>query len=238
MNSLLFLPLCYTLMLLGACQQNPAPLANSSQALAPSAPPLRVKGEYYADSTGQYLLNCADGTIYKVENKVKDLDARYVQQCGMAPIPGEAVSIICSGQFNAVSSEGGANPVFTLQYVDSMSVRNRFNTCSAFAFWASGTEPFWSLEISTLRKTLFFKDIGKEIGKAFTLSRLTQTGDSWTYQANDRSGNPVAEVLIKKEACSDGMSDIAFKYSCKLRIGKETYKGCAVKWGEVVRGEE
>jgi uncharacterized membrane protein len=236
MNSLLLIPVCYTLMLLSACQHAPAPVAGSSQALTSSAPPLSIRGEYYTDSTGRYLLNCADGVLYQVQNKSADLDARYEQQRGMAPIPGEAVSILCTGQI-AATSEGGTAPVFTLQRVDSMSVRNRFNTCSAFAFWASGTEPFWSLEISTLRKALIFKDIGKESGKIFALKKLTQTNDAWTYYAYDAAGNAAVEVIIKKEPCSDGMSDMQFNYACTLSIGEEKYKGCAVKWGEIVRGE-
>jgi uncharacterized membrane protein len=223
MNNILF-SACSILILFGTCRQTPAPTT------------VTIKGEYYADTTGRYLLSCADGVIYQVENKVQDLDVRYRQQRGIAPIPGEAVNIVCTGQVRALS-EGGATPVFTLQKVDTISVRNRFNTCSAFTFWASGTEPFWSLEISTLRKALFFKDIGMETGRSFSLTKMTQTDNTWTYHSNGPSDNSVVEVMIKKESCSDGMSDIQFKYSCTLSIGKTVYKGCAMKWGEMTREE-
>lgn len=220
-----------------ACGNDPAaPASTNANALTATAATQTLKGEFYADATGQYFINSVSGEIYRVQNKTKDLDTLYRRECGMAPVSGEAVCAVLSGSV-AAAPEGGAETVFTVQKVDSMTTRNRFNACSAFAFWASGTEPFWGLEISTLRKALFFKNIGLEKGENYVLAKMQQVDKTWTYTANDASGKATVKAIIKQEPCNDGMSDMQFNYSCTLHIGTETYKGCAVKWGEKVKGE-
>jgi uncharacterized membrane protein len=36
-------------------------------------------------------------------------------------------------------------------------------------------------------------------------------------------------ITLKKEPCSDGMSDIAYTYSASVAVGAENLKGCANK---------
>jgi uncharacterized membrane protein len=41
--------------------------------------------------------------------------------------------------------------------------------------------------------------------------------------------------LIKKEKCSDGMSDRSYNFSAEIAINGETLKGCAIKKGDLVK---
>lgn len=89
------------------------------------------------------------------------------------------------------------------------------------SFWRCfGTEPFWSVEISEAKNTLTYKPMeGDSLVMPFIKS--DEPNDTWIFNATK------FKVVIKKEKCSDGMSDVAHDYSANVRVGSGELKGCA-----------
>ena len=93
--------------------------------------------------------------------------------------------------------------------------------CGA-AFRAIGTEPGWWVEVGSgeappLRAELDFGARQLEVASA------AATADGFRGATAD--GTPVA-LTIRREACSDGMSDVSFPASAVLRVGDSTWRGC------------
>lgn len=91
-------------------------------------------------------------------------------------------------------------------------------------FEARGNEPFWSAEITAS-------------GVSFTRpGESTPKTVSYTTRQENRENLIVARdakweffVTLKKEKCSDGMSDKEYSYSVTVALGAENLKGCANK---------
>lgn len=91
---------------------------------------------------------------------------------------------------------------------------------------ALGTEPFWSLDIdgnriayssadapAPISAELVRREIAGELSLAGTLSGAALT------------------ATVRRESCSDGMSDRTYPYAVDLRWGARTLKGCAAQPG-------
>lgn len=93
-----------------------------------------------------------------------------------------------------------------------------------YNFKASGTEPFWWADI-TANATTFTRP-----GEAGITEKVYQTAQ------DEKDGITVIKdvkweffITLKKEPCSDGMSDIVYGYSASVAVGAENLKGCANK---------
>lgn len=95
---------------------------------------------------------------------------------------------------------------------------------SGYDFKASGNEPFWWADISA-NSTTFSRP-----GEEGIIEKIYQTAqeekDDMTI-IKDAKGEFF--ITLKKEPCSDGMSDIAYTYSASVAVGAENLKGCANK---------
>ena len=91
-------------------------------------------------------------------------------------------------------------------------------------FSASGTEPFWRVDIKGTDITLSGPAAETATNTLATNAGLAATADAaiWTAQA----GAMPVTVTITKGECSDGMSDLKFDYSAQVVWGAETLKGC------------
>jgi putative lipoprotein len=54
-----------------------------------------------------------------------------------------------------------------------------------------------------------------------------------TVRYTSVEGKNTIEIQIKKEQCSDGMSEKKYNYSVKVKLNENNYSGCAVKYGEM-----
>ncbi len=91
-------------------------------------------------------------------------------------------------------------------------------------FIGLGTEPFWSLELDFEKQFRFVPMSGDSL----TLPAVAGMDKDGGWQYEVRAGKSVMNVLIKKEACSDGMSDKTYDYSVALRVNGQEYKGCGI----------
>lgn len=92
-------------------------------------------------------------------------------------------------------------------------------------FRAVGNEPGWFMEVDrganpALRATLDYGERIIEVASAQVLD-----GDPPGYEGTTADGTRVV-VQVRREACSDGMSDRSYEASVALQVGERTYQGC------------
>lgn len=93
-------------------------------------------------------------------------------------------------------------------------------------FYAVGTEPFWSFELDYDEAMRFILADGETLRAPVGMGQMKD--GALTYEAPAGSKNGRLRVVIKKEKCSDGMSDRNYDYSVQVTAKDQTYKGCGV----------
>ena len=88
---------------------------------------------------------------------------------------------------------------------------------------AVGTEPFWAAEIRPDHLKLSGPDRGDLLAPN-PGPRAEGETTVWTSRSTD--GAPF-KVTLLAEACSDGMSDLAYPYRAKIETAGEVLAGCA-----------
>lgn len=89
---------------------------------------------------------------------------------------------------------------------------------------AVGNEPGWFMEVDrgpapTLRATLDYGD------RTLTVQGAQVLDDPPGYRGTTAGGTSVL-MQVRREACSDGMSDRSYEASVTLRVDDATYRGC------------
>lgn len=182
--------------------------------------------------------DCSTNALYLLADSTMSMARLYKNAIEMAPCPEETVYAVVQGRLFKGSDPRSDPGTLAVVRVDTMTMKNMLNCCIPYDFWCSGTEPFWSLQISQAEKALFLKDIGSEICKTFDWAAPTISGNTitWTVK-NHMDPNETMKVTVVQEACSDGMSDMQYDYSSTLILGSQILEGCAVKWGKLPSGE-
>jgi uncharacterized membrane protein len=101
-------------------------------------------------------------------------------------------------------------------------------------FSASGTEPFWRVDIKGTDITLS-GPVTETIPAPHVAANagLAATGDAATWTA--QAGTTPVVVKVTKGDCSDGMSDLTYPYSAEVSWGGQTLKGCGFPTAEQPR---
>ena len=89
------------------------------------------------------------------------------------------------------------------------------------AWHCLGTEPFWSVEISDNGTAIVETPEKKEAPIALTA--IAETAEAAAYSGEN------LQIRIKKEKCSDGMSETVYLYSAEVDYDIYAFKGCANK---------
>lgn len=223
-----------TLLLAAAllcCQQQPAIDSN----INPLPPVGTFTGLIRYDKGICNFTDCTTKALYLICDSTMSIPGYYKKACQPAECPDESVFAIVKARLFKGADPHSDPGILAIIGIDSMAGQNWSNTCVPYEFWCTGTEPFWSLHISKAEQGLFFKNMGDETGKTFDWSPPVQSGNTLTYTVKNRiDSRETMTVTITKEACNDGMSDLNFNYSATLKSGKEGWKGCGVKWGELL----
>jgi uncharacterized membrane protein len=203
-----------------ACKNAPPP--------PPSAPPVvKMRGLLQYGGGKFAFRDGANGNLYMLSDSTKNLAVQYGKTTQPAYAPGEPVYAELSGRIYGAAETA----VLGVTKIDSVSAINIQHAPLPFEFWCSGTEPFWSLHISKVTQGIYFKDYGTATGLTYPWVKAKTGIDTWTYHVQSKADNHL-DVVIKKEPCNDGMSDTKYQYSATIKIGQQTFRGCAVKWGE------
>lgn len=101
------------------------------------------------------------------------------------------------------------------------------NMLTTASWHCSGTEPFWSVEIENGMATIETPE-KKEAPIVLTSMTQTSTKHEFSGQVATYSGENL-KIRIKKEQCSDGMSETVYLYAAEVDFDIYEFKGCANK---------
>lgn len=214
------------------CTETPAPSSLPANRLAAPPPEMvTLRGEYVKRVNEFVLLECSSRKMHHVSDKTGSLDSLYKLATQPAAYPSEPVYAVLTGTVGTANGDSW----FTTNRVDTLRPLDRFNPCAPYEFWCSGTEPFWSLRISEADAGIFLKNMADETGEVFSWQApKTDNKTSWTYKTSPvlASGTSSMQVVIRKQKCNDGMSDLQFDYSAEVSVHGKILRGCAVRKGE------
>lgn len=201
--------------------------ANALSAQQVAALPVQtLQGMYRNDAQGAFFYDCTAGETYRVETKPAGLDSLYRTVQQPPTYPGEPVFAVLHGKV-ITPNQGPTQLVVTK--VDTLIVRTLHNNCQPYDFWCIGTEPFWGLVISGSEGKIALKLIAEGQGKVFPWVQPRQEGDASVYESTEPASGEKIKVILRKEPCSDGMSERMYPYSVELQYGAQTLLGCALK---------
>ncbi|MEZ4941694.1 MAG: hypothetical protein R3D58_12520 [Saprospiraceae bacterium] len=223
-------PLFYFICgLLFACE-NTTPTKAPTHALSAQqvadAPVQTLQGMYRNDARGAFFYDCTAGENLRVQTKSAGLDSLYRALQQPTSYPGEPVFAVLHGK---VLKPGGGPGQLIITKVDTLLMRTLHNNCQPYDFWCIGTEPFWGLVISESEGKIALKQIADGQGKVFPWTQPKQDGETVLYESTDPATGEKINVMLRKEPCSDGMSERMYPYSVELRFGAQILSGCALK---------
>lgn len=101
---------------------------------------------------------------------------------------------------------------------------------------ATGTEPFWNLEI----RAGSLKFTRPEPTPLVTAANpgVQETGAEAVWSSTTADGKAFIVTLVNEGTCSDGMSDLKYPYVAVVTLGPLTYRGCAYKTSAKPKGME
>jgi len=168
---------------------------------------------------------------YPVVDETNSLDTLYKKILPNA-YPSQTIYIKIKGELIASSSQ---NAPYTLQIksVLKTEMKNYQNNCIPYEYWCKGNEPFWQVQISEKENLIDFYDPMEQKTVHFDFTKSQIKNGSINYSAKNNSNT--IEIKIKKEKCSDGMSEKKYNFSVSVQLNDKTYKGCAVAFGEVIQ---
>ena len=190
------------------------------------------KGLYSFGSEVSTFRDCKNtGKLYWLEDKSNKLSSAYKKATDFQSYPYESVYIEVKGYLKGKSNIGYAEEyenVLTVTDLISLKPKSYRTECFDYEFICLGNEPFWSLEIIPNEKLIALKDVGSEKTYTFPYTAGKVHGNSITFEtSNDKK--ETLKAVIKKEVCSDGMSDRVYRHSARVTINGKTLIGCAIK---------
>jgi len=98
-------------------------------------------------------------------------------------------------------------------------------------FTALGTEPFWAAKVAGDRLTYMTPE--DQAGQTIAVER--EDGAELVELSGTLAGKPLA-LTITKGPCSDGMSDVVYRWSVERRLGDDVQRGCARRPDDATEG--
>jgi len=94
------------------------------------------------------------------------------------------------------------------------------------AFRCTGTEPFWSIDISESGITFQTPDAGPV---TYPFTPPINKGDVIEFFTSLGSGGDQStlKIILRPGTCSDGMSDTVYPYSVEAALDGRSLRGCA-----------
>ncbi len=197
--------------------------------------PVVFKGLYTFGNEVRTFRDCkGNNTLYWVVDSSASLQDKYEKTNRFPSYPYESVYAEIKGYLSGKSTMGYASEyenVLVVTDIIKVEPKNFRTECYNYEFIALGNEPFWSVDIIPQERRIVFKDAGLEKATEFRYAPAKISGDVHRYEATS-AGNKKIIVVIRKEKCSDGMSDREYNYSAEVIVNGTIYKGCAIKKGD------
>lgn len=176
------------------------------------------------------FISCADpGMIHLVKNN-DQIDTIFKSLLPNA-YDGESIFLKIMAKIEPASEKKYADQL-EIKKIITAEQKNHKNTCIPYDFWCKGNEPFWQLQISEKENLIDFYDPMQQHTTHFLYNKPDTKNNVIIYSSKDENSKNEIFVRIRKEKCSDGMSEIEYKYSAEISLNGDKFKGCAVKNGE------
>lgn len=148
-----------------------------------------------------------------------------MQVSNFLPLSALAASLLCTSVACSKESSGQSQTLDSHGELDEVAKDARAVT------QCHGTEPFWGLSIS--REEISFTGIfDSELQRSMKEITLhSAAGRQEEYLAmyhgpTVEDESQTMNVIVKTEACTDGMSDQVYDYSAVVLLGSQVFVGC------------
>ncbi len=227
-----------TALILQACtsskKNSDAGSAKASTDTPISKTPIIFKGLYTFGNEVNTFQECVIQKFYWVNDSLVNMRKPYEESVKFLSYPYESVYAEVKGYLSGKSPLGYTSEyenVLVITEIIKIEPKNFRTECYQYEFIAMGNEPFWSLDIIPSEKRIVLKDVAEEKVTEFFYSPANFSADTYQYSTTNPK-NEKLEVLIRKENCSDGMSDRQYNYSAEIGLNGKILKGCAIKKGD------
>lgn len=194
------------------------------------------KGLYtFGNEVNTFQACGAPGKVYWVNDSLTSLRGPYEKTNRFPSYPYESVYAEVRGYLAGKSKLGYASEyenVLVVTDIVKVEAKNFRTECFNYEFIVLGNEPFWSLDIIPGEKRIVFKNVGLEKVTEFIYAPAKVEGNVYKYEATSPSNEKLV-AIIRKEKCSDGMSDRPYNYSAEITVNGQAFKGCAIKKGDI-----
>ncbi len=108
--------------------------------------------------------------------------------------------------------------------------KNYRNTCIPYDFWALGTAPSWSLQVSAKEGILALKDYDNNVVYLFEYFAPKVVNDEvFTYYSNNYANQTAISAVFKKSPCNENSSGNTYNYTATIVVNGKRYSGCAIR---------
>lgn len=176
----------------------------------------------YPDSL--YTVNDETGNLKKSYEKI--FSVKNVYGSVYARFKGEKKAT------DGINSEKYPSTLYVKEVLQ-LEKKNFRNTCIYYDFWALGNEPNWSLQISKNENIIEFYDMAENKTYYYFYEEHVDEDGAIVYAAHNNIQRYTIKIRIRKERCSDTMSDTGYDYSAEVELSNgKKFKGCAIKGKE------
>jgi len=179
------------------------------------------KGLYNVSSKS--ILLC-DGKQMNVVDETKSIDTLIAAKFPLGYVE-QSVYV----EVNAIAQPKD----FVIKEVIKIEYKNFRNTCIAYDYWCMGTEPFWTIQISKKENLIDFYEPMEQKTYHFKYNEPVVEKNGIIYKSKNNSNQ--IRIQLKNEPCSDGMSEKNFIHSAEINLNGNTFRGCAIKFGEPIQ---
>jgi len=108
--------------------------------------------------------------------------------------------------------------------------KNFANTCIPYDYWGLGNDPNWTLQISKKENMIEFFDLAEDKEYYFFYEEEIEEDGKTVYASHNNIQRNTIKIFIRKETCSDNMSDNLYDYSIEIDLNSnKKYMGCGIK---------
>ena len=194
------------------------------------------EGIYITNLNTHSFIDCKNpDTVFWVVDDTKKLEAQYKKMFAVQSVY-NSVFIRVKGDFENTTDQTIAEKyprTLRVKEVSAVENKNFRNTCVPYEFWALGSEPGWSLQISKKENLIEFILPGENKTYYFFYSEPEEDDGYIKYANYNKIQGYSIDIKIRKEKCTDKMSGKTYDYSAEVELtGNKKFNGCAIKGAE------
>lgn len=192
------------------------------------------RGLFFQDKNGATFRDCANpDSVYWVADSTHRLKDLYMESFAH-PNPYSSVVAILKGELIPTVRDYLADEhpqTLIVRQVTLVEKKNGSNLCIPFDFWASGSDPNWTLEISEKENLIELNLPDEKKLYYFSYSEPAEKEGYTVYQNYNSVQSYSIEIKIKKESCTDSSTGQLRDYTFEVGLNADVpLKGCGKKY--------